>query len=70
MPESIAERMVRLESNFAHLERLYEQLNEVVVEQGKWVSRLQAQQQQVIATLETAELERIKALNPKPPHYQ
>ena len=70
MPESIDERLVKLESNVAHLERLCEQLNGVVVEQGKLLARLQAQQKQVAATLESQELERISANNARPPHYQ
>lgn len=64
------DRFVKLESNFVQLERYYEQLNEVVVEQGKLLARLQAQQKQVSATLEAQELERIKANSTKPPHYQ
>ncbi len=70
MSDPIAKRLVKLESNVAHLEHLCEQLNQVVVAQGKQLARLQAQQEQAGKTLATIELERIKANNPKPPHYQ
>jgi thymidylate synthase len=42
----------------------------VVVEQGKLVEHLKKQGQRQSAVLETMELERIKANNPKPPHHQ
>lgn len=70
MSESLEERLTRLEYNVTHLEHLVEQLNQVVIEQGKQLSRLQAQQQALSQTIETQELERIKATNSKPPHYQ
>lgn len=70
MSEPLAKRLVELESNVAHLEHLCEQLNEVVVSQGKQIARLKAQQEQAGRTLATIELERVKATNPKPPHYQ
>jgi uncharacterized coiled-coil protein SlyX len=59
-----------LESHLAHLEHQYDQLNQVVLEQGRQLTRLQALQQQVSQTMEAIELERIKGTNAKPPHYQ
>ena len=70
MSDPIVKRLVNLESNLAHLEQLCEQLNQVVVTQGKQLARLRAQQDQAGQTLATIELERVKATNPKPPHYQ
>ena len=70
MSDPIAKRLVKLESNVAHLEHLCEQLNQVVVAQGKQLARLRAQQEQAGRTLATIEIERVKATNPKPPHYQ
>jgi uncharacterized coiled-coil protein SlyX len=64
------ERLLRLESNLAHLEHQFEELNKVVVEQEKTIRKQQVQLQRVAQTLEAAELERIKSTNPKPPHYQ
>ncbi|HEU5071185.1 MAG TPA: SlyX family protein [Verrucomicrobiae bacterium] len=69
MNDETAERFARLESHLAHLEHQVEQLNEVVIEQGKTLDRLVKQMQVQSRALETAELERAKANNPKPPHY-
>lgn len=62
------ERFIRLESLVAELEHMVEQLNATVVEQGKALKKLHAQQLNVAETIETLELERIRATNPKPPH--
>jgi uncharacterized coiled-coil protein SlyX len=70
MDEGILKRLEKLESNLAHLEHQYDQLNRVVLEQGKQLTRLQGLQQKVSQTVETIELERIKGTNAKPPHYQ
>lgn len=69
MNEEISQRLERVEAHVAHLERQVEQLNEVVIEQGKLVDRLKKEVQRQSATMETLELERMKATNPKPPHY-
>jgi uncharacterized coiled-coil protein SlyX len=45
-------------------------LNQVVLEQAKQLAKLQALQQRISQTVETMEMDRIKATNPKPPHYQ
>jgi len=63
-------RFERLEAHLTHLEHQVEQLNGVVIEQGKLVDHLKKQVQRQSAVLETMELERIKANNPKPPHHQ
>jgi uncharacterized coiled-coil protein SlyX len=60
----------RLESHVAHLERQYEELNQVIIEQGRAIKKLQTHQQRIAESIETAELDRIKATNAKPPHYQ
>lgn len=70
MNDDTAERLERIESTLAHLERQFEQLNQVVIEQARILKRMAAQQQRLAETVETDELERIKATNPKPPHYQ
>ncbi|MCD6048917.1 MAG: SlyX [Verrucomicrobia bacterium] len=53
----------------AHLEHLCEQLNQVVTDQSKIITRLQAVQQQLSQSVESQELDRIKGTNAKPPHY-
>ena len=67
-PET-SQRLERLEANVAHLEHQVEQLNGVLIEQGKLVEHLKKQVQAQSATMETLELERIKTTNTKPPHY-
>ena len=62
------EGLHRLEAHMAHLEHQYEQLNQVVIEQGREITRLRQHLQTTSAALESMELERIKAHNPKPPH--
>jgi len=69
MDSSLEERLLRLETNVTHLEHLCEQLNQVVADQSKIITKLQMVQQQLSQTVETHELDRIKATNAKPPHY-
>lgn len=70
MSNEAAERLERVEAHLAHLERQVEQLNEVLIDQGKLVERLKKEVQRQSTAMQTLELERIKANNPKPPHYQ
>jgi len=62
--------MEKLEASVAHLEHQVEQLNGVIIEQGKLLERLKKEVQRQSTSMQTLELERIKANNPKPPHYQ
>ena len=70
MDPELSQRLERIESHLAHLERQYEELNQVVIEQSATIKKLQSQQQRMAQTVEASELERIKATNPKPPHYE
>ncbi len=63
-------RIEKLEANLAHLEHQVEQLNGVVIEQGKLLERLKKEVQRQSRVMETLELERIRSNNQKPPHYQ
>jgi SlyX protein len=69
MNEETSERLARIESHIAHLEHQVEELNGVVIEQGKVMERLRKQVQLQARTLETSEIEQAKATNPKPPHH-
>jgi SlyX protein len=60
----------KLETNIAHLEHQLEQLNSVVIEQGKMLDRLKKEVQRQSSAMQTLELDRIKANNSRPPHYQ
>ena len=69
MNDETSQRLENIEANFAHLEHQVEQLNQVIIEQGKVVEMLRRQAQKQSQALESIELERIKATNAKPPHY-
>lgn len=69
MIDDLAERLERIEAHAAHLERQVEQLNEVLIEQGKLLERLKKQGQRQAEVMRTLELDRMKANNPKPPHH-
>ena len=70
MPNENSQRMARLESHLAHLDHQVEQLNGVVIEQGKLLDRLRKETQRQSNAMQTLELERIKSNPQKPPHYQ
>ena len=70
MNDELSERLAKIESHAAHLERQCEELNLVVIDQGKLIKKILSAQQRIAKTVETTELERIKGVNPKPPHYQ
>ncbi len=70
MPDENSQRMDKLESHVAHLEHQVEQLNGVIIEQGKLLGRLKKEVQRQSSIMQTLELERIKSNNQKPPHYQ
>lgn len=64
----MAARLEKLETHVAHLERQFDELNGMVIDQGRELSRLRQQLQRVSASVEGIELERIKGNNAKPPH--
>jgi uncharacterized coiled-coil protein SlyX len=65
----LAQRLEKIETHLAHVEHQYEQLNKVVIEQGRLLARLQKEIAKNSDAVQTMELERIRANNPKPPHY-
>jgi uncharacterized coiled-coil protein SlyX len=69
MNDEILQRLGRIEAHVTHLEHQVEQLNGVLIEQGRLTEHLKKQVQRQSAVLETMELEHIKANNPKPPHH-
>ena len=70
MNDSTAQHLEKLESALAHLERQYDELNGVVIAQGRLLEKLRAQHEMASHTLQGIELERVKANNAKSPHYQ
>ncbi len=69
MSDSHDQKLEKLETQIAFLEHTVEQVNAVVVEQGKQMARLQAQVRKLTDSIEAQESERIRATNSKPPHY-
>lgn len=69
MDSENAQRLERLETHVAHLEHQVEQLNQVIIEQGRLLEQLKKTAQRQATTLETLELDRIKDTNPRPPHH-
>src|ERR1700744_2077123 len=70
MNEDVSARLGKIESHVAHLEHQVDQMNTVIIEQGRLVERLKREVQRQTNAMESLELERIKANNTKPPHYQ
>jgi len=69
MNDDASVRLGKIESHVAHLEHQVEQLNGVIIEQGKLLERLKKEVQRQSFAMETLELERVKSNNPKPPHH-
>jgi uncharacterized coiled-coil protein SlyX len=70
MNDDASERLGKIETHVAHLERQVEELNGVIIEQGKLLDRLKKEVQKQSSAMQTMELERIKGNVQKPPHYQ
>jgi len=70
MNEEISVRLGQIETHVAHLEHQIDQMNGVIVAQDKLLERLRKEIQRQSTAMESLELERIKANNTKPPHYQ
>lgn len=66
----MSDRLERLETQIAFLERQYDELNQVVIDQSRLLARLQAELSRTSEALTGIELERIRANTQKPPHYQ
>ena len=67
--DPMAARVAKLEASHAHLERQCDELNGVVIAQGKLLARLQKRLEQLDTTMQSQELERARDTNQKPPHY-
>ena len=63
------DRLAKAEASVAHLEKQYDELNSVLIAQGKLLARVQKRLEQLGESMESQELERIRSTNSKPPHY-
>ena len=70
MNDDTAARLDKMESNLAHLEHQVEQLNGVIIAQGKLLERMKKEVSRQTSAMESLELERIKSNVTRPPHYQ
>jgi uncharacterized coiled-coil protein SlyX len=70
MDDPVTERLTRIETHLAHVERLCDELNTVVTGQARELERLRQRMALLTESLEQMELDRVKATSPKPPHYQ
>ncbi len=68
MNEDLEQRLACIEGHLAHVERQNEELNAVVVEQGKTITKLQSIVRRISESVENTELDRIRADTSKPPH--
>ena len=64
------ERLVKIETDLAHLAQLVDTLNETVIEQGKALRRLTAQVDQLTERVQAEDMKAAKENITKPPHYQ
>ena len=72
MNRDLNERMTELEIQLVHVQRLYEQLNEVVTSQALEADRMQrriVQLQTQIKELKDKPAAAVDPLDEKPPHY-
>ena len=72
MNRDLNERMTELEIHLAHVQRLYEQLNQVVTSQALEADRTErriTQLQNQIKELKDKPVAAVDPLDEKPPHY-
>lgn len=68
MSDPLEQRLQCIEASLAHLEHRNDQLDSLVLEQGRVITRLQALVRRLSDSVERAELDRIRADTRKPPH--
>ncbi len=66
--DNLEERLINIEMALANQERVLEDLNQVVIEQGKLIDWLQKQNQFLISHLEEETVKPLSEETP-PPHY-
>ena len=72
MSGDLEKRIVELEIQLAHVQRMFDQLNDVVTEQAGRVDKLAAAQKKLQEKLEQSNAKGSEASDPldeKPPHY-
>ena len=67
--ETLNLRLEQAEASLAHLERNFDELNSVVIDQSKTITRLQKQLEVLGETLRGQDVDRLQPHNQNPPHY-
>lgn len=68
-PTELADRLARLEASVAHLDRLAEQLNEALIDQGRHLARLHKRLDQLSEALLARDNDSAPPPIERPPHY-
>ena len=66
--DNLEERLIEIEMALANQERIVEDLNSVVIEQGKMIDRLLKQNQYLMSVVEQDTVKPLSEETP-PPHY-
>ena len=71
MPPSDAERLIELETRFLHLERLVDELNQVIIRQASQLDQLQRASDELVDQARSARAagKPDGSDEPPPPHY-
>lgn len=69
MDSDTEQRLLKVESDLAHLEHQYDQLNKIVTEQDKTITRLQYVIDRIDQSIREQEMNQVRDNNTKPPHY-
>jgi len=67
--EEAIQGLIEVQTSLAHLEKLVEDLNQVVMEQGKRIKTLEITQRRLVSTIEEIRGREIRQTDSKPPHY-
>jgi uncharacterized coiled-coil protein SlyX len=65
----LEQRLAQVEAALAHAEKQADELNAVVIEQGRLLTRIQKRLEQLGETLESQELDRARNTQQKPPPW-
>jgi len=68
MNNEIEKRLVTLEISMAHIEKQFDELNQVIISQGRLINKLQSSQQELLDHNHRKMLEEMKGQIKKPPH--
>ena len=66
--DNLEERLIEIETALANQERIVEDLNSVVIDQGKMIDRLLKQNQYLLSVVEQENVKPLSEETP-PPHY-